>query len=223
MSEATTVDEVLVRATRLRRGIPCCTVEAPRVGGSHSVFKVVFEDSVIWAARVNHDPTNWQMDLQAAKQFQYIKAKRPEIKAPAIYIDVDHRTLYTEWIDGETLSVWNFQIPVAKRHSFLNNLAEFLLLLWSIPVPQSIAAETDSSYAAWLTKSLDRGLRRTLNKTARWGDAIDYLIMRSMIPSYAANFDEYNSLGFAHGDLNANNIFKTADFHLSGYVQGNLL
>jgi hypothetical protein len=87
------------------------------------------------------------------------------------------------------------------------------LQLWSTAAPS--VPEQTSLYSAWLTESLDRGLRRTLNGTARWGDAIDYLIMRSMIPKFV-EFDEYIGVGFAHGDLNAHNIMINDDFHLTG-------
>lgn len=40
--------------------------------------------------------------------------------------------------------------------------------------------------------------------------------MRSMIPDYAAEYDEYSGLGFTHGDLNAYNIMKSDEFHLTG-------
>ncbi|PGH11430.1 hypothetical protein AJ80_07108 [Polytolypa hystricis UAMH7299] len=73
-------------------------------------------------------------------------------------------------------------------------------------------------YSAWLTESLDRALRRTLSGTARWGDAVDYVIMRSMIPSYYTKWDHYIDIGFAHGDLDAYNIMIDANFQLTGVV-----
>ncbi|KAM3514485.1 hypothetical protein NHJ13051_009989, partial [Beauveria bassiana] len=39
--------------------------------------------------------------------------------------------------------------------------------------------------------------------------------MRSMISKYAEQFDSYSGIGFAHGDLNAYNIMKSDDFHLT--------
>ncbi|KAB8215725.1 hypothetical protein BDV33DRAFT_194957 [Aspergillus novoparasiticus] len=38
----------------------------------------------------------------------------------------------------------------------------------------------------------------------------------SMIPEYAGDYDKYTDVGFAHGDLNAYDIMKDGDFHLTG-------
>lgn len=40
--------------------------------------------------------------------------------------------------------------------------------------------------------------------------------MRSMIPNYAAEFDKYTGVGFSHGELNAYNVIKDDNFHLTG-------
>ncbi|EGX95760.1 CTLH domain-containing protein [Cordyceps militaris CM01] len=47
--------------------------------------------------------------------------------------------------------------------------------------------------------------------------------MRSMIPKYAEQFDSYSGIGFAHGDLNAYNIMKSHDFHLTGVINALIL
>lgn len=77
--------------------------------------------------------------------------------------------LYQEWICGKPLGTWNPEIPLNKRHRLLDDLAEFLVQLWTVPVPipSDVAQERSCSYSVWLTQSLDRGLRRTLNGTAR--------------------------------------------------------
>lgn len=209
--------DLLSEASRLRLGVPCSLAdEHPCHGGSHRVFEVVFEDSVRWAARVNTDSNNWKNELRAVRQFQHVKQQRAEIKAPNLFVEAEHPVLYSEWVSGKPLAIWNFQIPLVKRQRLLDDLAEFLLQLWTTPVPSALVAEKNCLYSVWLMKSLDRGLRRTLNGTARWGNAIDYLIMRSMIPNYAAEFDKYTGIGFTHGDLNAHNIMKSDDFHLTG-------
>lgn len=208
---------VLSEASRLRLGIPCSLAdENPCVGGSHRVFKVVFEDSVRWAARVCNDPNNWKDELRAYRQFQHIKKHRPEIKAPELFVKAEHPVLYSEWISGKPLAIWNSKIPLLKRERLLDDLSEFLLQLWTTPVPSALIEEKSCLYSHWLTESLDRGLRRTLRGTARWGNAINYLIIRSMIPNYAAEFDKYAGIGFSHGDLNAYNIMKSDEFHLTG-------
>ncbi|GIJ99200.1 hypothetical protein Aspvir_001326 [Aspergillus viridinutans] len=211
--------DVLSGASRLRLGIPCSLAdESPCFGGSHRVFKVVFEDSIRWAARVSDDLSNWKNELRAVRQFQHIKKERVEIKAPDLFVEAEHPVLYSEWINGKPLAIWNSQIPLLKRQRLLDDLAEFLLQLWTTPVPPALAREKSCLYSLWLTESLDRGLRRTLRGTARWGNAIDYLIMRSMIPNYAAEFDKYAGIGFTHGDLNAHNIMKNDEFYLTGVI-----
>lgn len=209
--------DVLAKASRLRQGIPCSLAdESPYLGGSHCVFKFVFEDSVRWAARVSSDPNNWKNELRAFRQFQHIKKHRPEIKAPELFVEAEHPVLYSEWISGKPLAIWNSQIPLLKRQRLLDDLAEFLLQLWTTPVPSALAQEKSCLYSLWLTKSLDRGLRRTLRGSARWGNAIDYLMMRSMIPDYSSEFDKYAGIGFTHGDLNAHNIMRNDEFHVTG-------
>ncbi|KAJ6066891.1 uncharacterized protein N7446_003928 [Penicillium canescens] len=211
--------DVLSEASRLRHGIPCSFADDnPYVGGSHRVFKVVFEDSVRWAARINQDPNNWETELRAVRRFQHVKKQCVEIKAPNLYVAAEHPVLYSEWVSGNPLAIWNSKIPLLKRHSLLDDLAEFLLQLWTTAVPSALAPEQNCLYSVWLTQSLDRGLRRTLTGTAKWGNATDYLIMRSMVPKYAAEFDKYIGVGFTHGDLNAHNVMINDDFNLTGVI-----
>ncbi|OAA80303.1 Protein kinase-like domain protein [Akanthomyces lecanii RCEF 1005] len=206
-------------ASRLRSGISCSFArEEPRAGGSHRVFKIIFEDSVVWAARENIDPELWETDLKGIKKLQYIRQQRPSLQAPDIFVVEEDHIMYLDWVKGKPLSVWNLQIPRSNRHQFLDGFADFLLQLWTIEAPPEFVTDTRDSYAAWLTKSLDRGLRRTFNKTARWGNAVDYLIMRSMIPDYASKFDKYTEFGFSHGDMNAYNILRAENFELTGVI-----
>ena len=208
--------DILSEACFLRPGFQCSFAdETPCHGCSHNVFKIIFEDSVQWAARVCYDPNNWPYELRAAEMFQHIKQHHPEIRAPNIFFKAEYPVLYSEWVTGKPLAIWNSRILLIKRQRFLDNLAEFLLQLWTIPLPAP-ALPPKSPYSVWLTESLDRGLRRTLAGTARWGNAVDYLIMRSMIPSYTAECDKYTDIGFAHGDLNAHNIMIDSDFQLTG-------
>ncbi|RMZ38752.1 hypothetical protein CA14_003746 [Aspergillus flavus] len=219
MSKTANTSSVLSEAFRLHQVVRCSLAEEdPCQGGSHKVLKVVFEDSVQWAARLCHDPNNWKYELRAVKMFQHIKQTHPDIRAPSVFFKAEHPVLYSEWVTGKSLKVWNSQIPLNKRQTLLKDLAEFLLQLWTTAVPPDFMPEQKPRYSAWLTESLDRGLRRTLTGTARWGDAIDYLIMRSMIPKYAGDYDKYTDVGFVHGDLKAYNIIKDDDFHLTGVV-----
>lgn len=205
-------------ASRLRSGIPCRVAdEEPRVGGSHRVYKLIFEDSVAWAARENIDVKSWRLDLKAIDKLRFIVAKRPGLRVPAVYLNLDDRIMYMEWVDGEPVRAWNHQISAPNRHRFLDGLAEFLLQLWTLEVPQKFAEDTDRLYSKWLTSSLDRSIRRTLNKTARWGNAVEYLIMRAMIPDYTAGLEAY-PLAFAHGDMNGKNVVRAKDYEFTGYV-----
>lgn len=208
---------LLAGASHLRTGTPCSLADEPLCRGrSHRVFKVVFEDSVQWAARICDDPGNWKSELRAVRQFQYIKRQCPNMKAPNLFVEEERPVLYSEWISGKPLAIWNNQVPLVKRQRILTGLAEFLLQIWTVNVPPDFAPEKNRLYSVWLTESLDRALRRTLSGTARWGNAVDYLIMRSMIPDYADEFDGYSGFGFTHGDLNAHNIMRNDDFDLTG-------
>lgn len=207
--------QTLEQASRLRNGVLCKYEDGCEYHGrSHSVYKIVFEDSIEWAARVGREPSNWVGELRAIKNFQHIKQHRPTIKAPALFFDENYPVLYSEWIHGEPLAIWNHDVALIQRQRLLGDLADFLLQLWTVPALST--EDSPTTYSTWLRNSLDRGLKRTLAGTARWGDAIDYLIMRSMIPGYAEQFDAYPGLRFAHGDLNAQNILVDSDFHLKG-------
>ena len=212
--------DIISGASDLRRGLPCSLPdEIPFRGGSHRIFKLVFKDSVQWAARVCHRPDDWEYDLRAIKTFLHIKKLNTGIRAPNVFFKEEHPVLYSEWVVGEPLAIWNHQIPSQKRQILLDDLAEFLLQLWTTPPPQDLVQMQDTRYSTWLTQSLDRGILRTFRGKARWGDAMDYLIMRSMIPAYASAFDNHDGFGLAHGDLNAYNVMKDGDFHLTGYVR----
>lgn len=210
--------DILTGARDLREGLPCAFAEKrPIQGGSHRVFKLVFEDSVQWAARICERPGDWEYDVRAIRIFQHIKNRHPDLRSPSVFFKEDRPVLYSGWVEGEPLAVWNLDISLQKRQRLLNDLAEFLLQLWTIPPPPpGFVHAPDRPYSTWLTESLDRGVRRTLSGEARWGDPIDYLIMRSMIPAYASEFDHYTEVGVAHGDLNARNIMRSDDFHLTG-------
>ncbi|EEQ87076.2 uncharacterized protein BDCG_02196 [Blastomyces dermatitidis ER-3] len=209
--------DILSGISRLRPGIQWSLPDSnPHRGGSHDVYKVLFQDSIQWAARVCHDPDDWESELRAMEKFTYFKRGCPEIKAPDIVFE--NRVLYSEWLPGKPLAIWNSQIALAQRHRLLDDLADFLLQLWTVPGPASMLPTSSSlPYSTWLTESLDRALRRTLSGMAKWGNAVDYLIIRSMIPSYA-KWDTYMDLGFAHGDLNPYNIMIDEKFQLTGVI-----
>ncbi|CDM29876.1 unnamed protein product [Penicillium roqueforti FM164] len=37
---------------------------------------------------------------------------RAEIKAPNLFVEAEHPVLYSEWVSGKPLAIWNFQIPL---------------------------------------------------------------------------------------------------------------
>ncbi|KAJ6131133.1 hypothetical protein N7523_001593 [Penicillium sp. IBT 18751x] len=214
----TDLPRILSVASGLRQGTPCTFAnEKTHQGGSHRVFKIIFSDSVQWAARVPHNLDDWRYEVRAIKQFQYIKKSCSELNAPDLLFEEDYPILYSQWVTGTPLTIWNLQIPLHQRQKFLDDFADFLLQLWTTTVPATLSSKAKGSYTRWLTESLDRGLKRTLNGTGRWGNASDHLIMRSMIPEYA-DLDLYTEIGFDHGDLNAYNVLIGEDFNLTGVI-----
>ncbi|EGC42504.1 conserved hypothetical protein [Histoplasma capsulatum var. duboisii H88] len=211
--------DILSGISHLRPGIQWSLPDSnPHRGGSHDVYKILSQDSPQWAARVCCEPDDWEFELRAMDKFSYVKRERPDIKAPDIFFNTENHVLYSQWLPGKPLAIWNSQVPLTQRHRLLDDLADFLLQLWTVPVPASmLPSPSKPPYSTWLTESLDRALRRTLFKTAKWGDTVDYLIIRSMIPSFA-KWDHYIDLSFAHGDLNPYNIMIDANFQLIGVI-----
>ncbi|CAG8887069.1 unnamed protein product [Penicillium egyptiacum] len=120
--------DILSEASDLRLGVPCLLVdETPGQGGSHTAFKIVFEDSVKWAARVGHDSNNWKNGLRAVKTFLCLKQQCTAIKASTLLFSSKHPVLYSERVSGAPLAIWNLQIPQIQREVFLDDMADFLL------------------------------------------------------------------------------------------------
>ena len=61
------------------------------------------------------------------------------------------------------------------------------------------------TYREWLREEVDRGLWRTLQGTANWGDPIHYLNRRSKIDELVPDPDD-GTLVIRHGDLSALNV-----------------
>lgn len=78
-----------------------------------------------------------------------------------------------QWRAASNLELSN---PLIQRQRLLDDLAGFLLQLWTTSAPPALSPAKNLQYSVWLTESLDRGLRRTLTGTARWGNASNYLI-----------------------------------------------
>ncbi|KAJ5976356.1 hypothetical protein N7481_010063 [Penicillium waksmanii] len=209
---------LLAEASRLHSGMKCrLPNDSPLRGGTHDVFKLEFADSTEWALRICRDAHDWPAELRAVKTLQHIKRHHPHIRAPTVH-GTKHPVWFMDWMDGDPLSRWDLQIPIKPRQDFLEDLAEFLLLLWSTPAPALPYPTPVVPYSKWLTQAIDRQLNRTLSGESRWGDAMEYLVMRSMIPYYSVAVDEYSSIGIAHGDLNVHNILVDLDLRLSGVI-----
>lgn len=148
MQKQLDVTQITSEATRMRKGVKCAVSGNAHIGGSHQVFKVVFDDGVQWAARVPNSDSLINLELGSVTLFQHIKQKRPQIQAPAIYADTESRIIFTEWIGGEPLAVWNSQISLDMRHKFFSSLADFLIQLWTVPVEPELAVDKTSSYYA---------------------------------------------------------------------------
>ena len=206
---------LLTEASRLHKGMRCRLVkEKPLRGGSHDVFKLEFADSEKWALRVCRDEHDWPAELRASKTLQHIKKHHPKIRAPIVH-GTKHPVWFLEWVEGEPMSKWNLEIPVNIRRNFLNDLADFLLQLWHTPAPESPHPKPVAPYSKWLTQTIDRHIQRTISGRASWGDALEYLIMRSMIGYYSVAVDEYTQFGIAHGDLNTHNIMVDKNLRLT--------
>lgn len=123
--------------------------------------------------------------------------------------------LYSEWVSGETIGAWS-NIPLVQREKILDEFAEFLLQLWSTKVPAGPEQEGTRLYSVWLREMTDEIIREFLDGKPRFGNVVDYLIMRSMIPGYVGDLDNYPDLGFDHGDLNASNVMLDDNFKIAG-------
>ena len=207
---------ILTEASRLHSGMRCRLIqEGPLKGASHDVFKIEFSDSVQWAVRICRDAHDWPAELRAVSTLQHIKRHCPNIKAPAVH-GTKHPVWFLDWVNGTLMCRWKLEIPVQIRHNFLGDLADFLLQLWSIPAPNLPYPSPVKPYSAWLYHAIDRSLHRRLSGDAQWGDPVEYLSMRSMVPYYSVAVDEYRNIGIAHGDLSTHNIMVDKNLRLFG-------
>ncbi|KAJ5083023.1 hypothetical protein N7532_012066 [Penicillium argentinense] len=209
---------LLAEASRLHSGMKCWLVqERAHRGSSHDVFRIEFSDSTQWAMRVCRGPHDWPAELRAVKTLDQIKHRHPRIRAPQVH-GTKHPVWFMEWIEGSPMESWSRELSQRARQGFLDDMADFLLQLWSTPAPVPTYPTPVTPYSAWLTDSIDRGLRRTLSGDARWGDAMDYLIMRSMVAYYSIAVDEYTQIGIAHGDLSTHNIMVDSSLRVTGVI-----
>lgn len=111
--------------------------------------------------RTGKNSNDWNRELRTIKPFQHIKQQLPDNKA-TLFFKAEHPVLFSEWVDGKPLAIWNLRITLFKRQRLLDGLAQFLLKLWTTTSPPLIPTEA-LRHSVWLTESLDRGLRRTLD------------------------------------------------------------
>lgn len=216
MNKMTYPPALLAEASRLHSGCKCWLVnKRPIRGGSHDVFEIEFSDSAQWAVRICREAHDWPAEIRAAKTLQHLKRHHPQIRAPTVH-GTKHPLWFLDWVDGAPMTKWDMEIPVKVRRGFLDDMAEFLLQLWSTPAPDFAFPKPTAPYSRWLLQTVDRAIGRTLSGEARWGDALEFLIMRSMIPYYSVAVEEYSKIAIAHGDLNAHNIMVDNDLRLTG-------
>lgn len=139
-------EPLLAEASRLRGGTDCRLREGEIYeGGSNVVYVVEFDDGVKWAARMLRNPFGWQLTRRAISVLQYMKGQSTILKVPTIYgyslesaqNPIGCAYVFLEWLEGTPLKVWNTAISREKRQRLLDELADFLLTLWSLEIPSN--------------------------------------------------------------------------------------
>jgi aminoglycoside phosphotransferase (APT) family kinase protein len=137
------VDILLGQASQLRQGITCQLTGDRFRGCSNTIYVLRFGDGVKWAARILRNPDASQLVREGTSTLKYIKTCSPQLKVPSIhaeFLDPDDPTglpphVFMEWIEGTPLQVWShYTIDEQKRQTLLEDLAKFLLTLWSLPI-----------------------------------------------------------------------------------------
>lgn len=90
-------------------------------------------------------------------------------------------------------------------------------MLTKIGVPNGTPKGTPVTTTTWLTESVDRGLRRSVRQN-KSGDAIDYLIQRSMVPKHIVPEYDDSPWVVVHGDLHNGNIIVDEEFNIRGVI-----
>ncbi|THY80950.1 hypothetical protein D6C93_09723, partial [Aureobasidium pullulans] len=207
---------IIAEAQRLRSGDGSVTLEHSSLseqGRSHYIFVVTLADDSKMIARVARTQGSENLERRAINTLEHIKASNTDCQVPRIHwhnLDQPREVppvILEDFIQGRSLNVWNSAIPEELQHAFLDSLAQFLLDLWYIEAPESpSASSTVRPYSNWLENEIDKAIRRCITGSGKWGTASDYLVMRSMIPQIAHRFDDFQTIGIAHGDMNAHNF-----------------
>ncbi|THX71698.1 hypothetical protein D6D04_09407 [Aureobasidium pullulans] len=221
-------DIIIAEAQRLRFGDGSVTLEHSSLseqGRSHYIFVVTLADDSKIVARVARTQGTEKLERRAINTLKHIKASNTDCQVPRIHwhnLDQPREippVILEDLIQGRSLNIWNSAIPKELQHAFLDSLAQFLLDLWYVEAPESASASsTVRTYSNWLENEIDKAIRRCITGSGKWGNVSDYLVMRSMIPQIAHHLDDFQTIGIAHGDMNAHNFIVNERLELMGYV-----
>jgi aminoglycoside phosphotransferase (APT) family kinase protein len=224
------MDTILREAQRLWPGAGTVTLKQSGQGQSHDIYLVTLSNSSQIIARVARQPDSLGLEKSAIEVLTHIKTSSSNCQIPKVHwhnLDQSREIppiILEDFVPGRLLSIWNSSISKACQNAFLDSLAQFLLDLWSIePLTRTTAQPLQNTYPEWLESEVDRGISRCLNRTANWGTASDYLVMRSMIPQIAHGLEFPSRNAIVHGDMNAHNFMVNENLELTGYVGPNYL
>lgn len=222
MEGITTKPAILQLCEIIRPGVAVATIKKIGQGGSHSLYSVRFQSDTTWVARVC-DYMNAALEKRAITVLKHLTALETSSLIPKVQgSNLEHNdpalscVVLLDFYEGKPLHIWNSELSSTSRNMFLNDLAEFLLDLWSAPPPHELCKGVEPNYTRWLVGQVDRGIKRCINKSAAWGDAIDYLIMRATIQDFSSDMDQKTGLAISHGDMNADNFITNDRLKLVG-------
>ena len=144
--EPTLRQAMIEHASLIRNGLPCTLSENQVGNGSMNVIHIIeFDDGVKWAARVLRKPQFWKYIMRGVMFLDYLRTRSPSLKVPkvqghssALYETIsDNPYVFLEWLDGIQLSAWSgVVIGGMAWQRFMNDMANFLLTLWTLEIPQ---------------------------------------------------------------------------------------
>ncbi|KAI9821475.1 MAG: hypothetical protein M1832_003322 [Thelocarpon impressellum] len=169
---------------------------------------------------------------------EYVARRYPRVPAPRIhgYVDagsdvqnpVGAAYVLLDWVEGASVPPWDAHSPsAAVKEKILHQIADLMLdlILGGPPdeeiifygVPEGTPKGIPVSTTAWLTESVDRGLRRALRQQNS-ALAVDYLMQRAMIPRYVVAEHDTSPWAVMHGDLHGGNIIVNEDSSIRGVI-----
>jgi Ser/Thr protein kinase RdoA (MazF antagonist) len=214
-------DQVLKIASSIRDQ-PCAIFEGDEFsGGCNIVNRIVFEDGIIWALRVQYDEVPVAVE-STVTTMRYVRDAVPSIPVATVHTwsgsedgdGVGTPYILLDWTDGRTLE-WNASSPPsAARGKVLAQLAQYTAdLLARTPVHQGT-----QSALTWMLRRIDSRIRRILIGDLSAFDPIDCLIYRAMAEEkyFVPSLDAF-PFPLMHTDLNPKNILVDDNFNITGY------